>query len=98
MRKITQNSINAFLLGQEFDQSNTKVTVYNSVSKLYLFGNLIAIKNLKTGIISITNAGWTSNTTKERLNAIPNVNIIQKDYLWYLNGKFWDGKLIEVNS
>ena len=45
----------------------------------------------------IINAGWFSNTTKERLNALPNVHITQKNWVWYLNEKEWNGELIDIN-
>ena len=43
------------------------------------------------GILSISNAGWESNTTKERLNGLPGVSIRQKNWSWFLNGEEWDG-------
>jgi hypothetical protein len=42
-------------------------------------------------VLQISNAGWASNTTKERLNGIPGVHIKQKNWTWYLNGQEWDG-------
>lgn len=45
----------------------------------------------------ITNAGWKSNTTKERLNGLPNVSIQQKKGEWFLNGTAWNGEWIKVN-
>ena len=41
---------------------------------------------------------WFTPTTKERLNALPDVNIVQRNFKWYLNGnlKPWDGKKIDV--
>lgn len=47
--------------------------------------------------VFITNAGWQSNVTKERLNGLHNVSICQKKGVWYLNGQQWDGKLIKVS-
>ena len=47
-------------------------------------------------MIQSTNCGWFSNTTKERLNGLPNVNIYQKNFEWFLNGKKWDGNLIDI--
>jgi hypothetical protein len=35
-------------------------------------------------------------TTKERLNGFNMVDIVQKDFEWYLNGELWDGSLIKV--
>jgi len=97
MRQITQESVSAFLNNQSFRSGNMKVSPSNNKNYLYLHDNIIAIKDINTGAISITNAGWQSNTTKERLNALPNVSIYQKKGVWYLNGKVWDGKLIDVN-
>ena len=105
MRKITQNSVNAFLVGNEFNQASMSVRLNSEanqwekndlISSLYLHGNLIATKNHVTNEIWITNAGWFSNTTKERLNAIPGVSIYQKNWIWYLNDKEWDGKLTKI--
>ena len=56
---------------------------------LYLHGNEIA-RHVDGGF-TITNAGWFSSTTKERLNGLPDVNISQKAGTWFLNGKEWDG-------
>lgn len=95
MRKITQNSVYAFLNNQSFRENNTKVSPSNGKNYLYLHDNIIAIKDKQTEI-SITNAGWFSNTTKERLNALPNVSIKQVKGVWFLNGKEWDGNLIEI--
>ncbi len=66
-------------------------------AKLLLFNNEIAYRyNDPENTLSITNAGWKSATTRKRLNAIPNVNILQSKGIWYLNGKEWDGKLIDI--
>lgn len=98
MRKVTQNSVNAFMNAQQFREGNTTVEVKENVTILKLHNNPIAYKyNDPEKTLSITNAGWQSNTTKERLNAIPNVSIQQKKGVWYLNNKEWDGKLIDIN-
>ena len=100
MRKITRDSINAFLNFKNFKRGNTEVKVcqtgLGTQSTLYLHGNDIAIKN-RTGV-KIRNAGWFTNTTKERLNGLPCVNIVQKDFEWYLNGELWEGDLVLVNT
>lgn len=96
MRKISQESVNAFLNNQSYRSGNTKVSPSNGKNYLYLHDNIIAIKDKETDEIQITNAGWESNTTKERLNTIPNVNIRQIKGVWYLNGNKWDGKLIDI--
>lgn len=92
MRKITQESIEAFYANEDFKKSNTQVMTGGTNVDLFLFGNLIASKNVRTGELSITNAGWQSNTTKERLNGLNGVHISQKKGIWYLNGEAWNGK------
>lgn len=61
----------------------------------FLHSNLIAKVSIDG--LFITNAGWESNTTKERLNGINGVSIQQKKGVWYLNGTEWNGELIKVN-
>lgn len=88
MRVITKNIVSAFLNRTNKASGNTTT---NGTS-LFLHGNEIA-RHTPQGL-QITNAGWFSNTTKERLNALPNVSICQKKGVWYLNGKEWDGKWV----
>lgn len=105
MRKVTQNAVNAFMCNSPFAQGNTTVTVVKGKTQLFLHGNLIAERNSK-GAISITNAGWFSNTTKERLNGVLNmvgIRLQQKKRTWYLIGDIpkgpvrqWDGKMIKI--
>jgi hypothetical protein len=90
-RKVTNSIVSAFISGNELKVSNSKT----DGKSLYLFGNKIAEKR-KDGLY-ITNAGWNSNTTKERLNALPNVSICQKKHVWYLNDKEWDGSWTKVS-
>jgi|TARA_R110002012_G_C11307963_1_gene574202 hypothetical protein len=98
MRKITEESINAFMNAEKFNKQNMSVEVLPNVTILKLHGNAIAYRyNDPKKTLSITNCGWESNTTKERLNALPNVNIVQKNWVWYLNGKEWNGELIDIN-
>ena len=103
MRRVTQNSVNAFMRDQNYAEGNTTVrTAVESgggeyYTEMYLHGNRIARKlmNQEAGI-QITNCGYSTNVTKERLNGLPGVNIVQKNCEWYLNGKEWNGELIEV--
>lgn len=97
MRQITKKACTAFMNAVKFKSSNTKVEVLPNVTILKLFGNAIAYRYNDTDrTLSITNAGWMSNTTKERLNGIDGVHIQQKAGEWYLNGNIWDGKLIDI--
>jgi hypothetical protein len=98
MRNITIESINAFLSAKKFKKSNMQVEVFPNVTVLKYQGNEIAYRyNDPKKTLSITNCGWFSNTTKERLNGLPNVSIQQKNFIWYLNGNEWNGNLININ-
>lgn len=78
MRAIIQQAAQAFNANVAFRNSNTCVIIEGSKTNLYLHGNLIATKS--DGETEITNAGWFSNTTKERLNGLPNVSISQRGF------------------
>tara|TARA_R100001015_G_C4590814_1_gene146315 strand:+ start:443 stop:742 length:300 start_codon:yes stop_codon:yes gene_type:complete len=99
MRKITQEACFAFeyAYADNFNKSNTRVVRSNEVAaEMYLHGNLIAYSN-ETGIY-ISNAGYKTNTTKERLNGLTGVHIEQKDFVWYLNGEAWNGDWIRIGD
>lgn len=106
MRQITRDSVNAFRNKRNFKRQNMSVQYLPNLdaSKMYLHGNLIAIYKHNTGELAITNAGWCSVTTKERLNGIIDSmtygvkGIYQKDWQWYLNGNTWDGNLTVISS
>jgi hypothetical protein len=89
-KKITQESVSAFLDCRPFNKSNMEVTREGTIYYLKLYGNKIAALEAD-GRMWISNAGWKSNTTKERLNGLPGVSVNQKDWDWYLNGQLWDG-------
>ena len=93
MRQITQDSVNAFMQDKEFKKQNMRVDIIRGFATgLYLHNNLIAIRyHAEPKELYISNCGWATPTTKERLNALPNVSIQQKDFVWYLNGKEWNG-------
>ena len=95
MRKITKESIEAFLSRQNFTKSNMKVRNMDGKTYLKLHNNIIAILH-SDNTLMITDAGWSSNTTKDRLNGLPNVSIYQKNWQWYLNGEKWNGNMIEI--
>jgi hypothetical protein len=102
MKKITQNTINAFLNDDQIKIDNTQVIVNANFgdprTELYLFDNLIAQKRIGAKTIQITNADWKSKTTKERLNALPGVSICQKKGDWFLNGTKWEGDWITIQN
>lgn len=85
MRKISKESVSAFLNGKSFCKGNMSVHVRDENVSLNLHGNTIAEK--RGNHIYISNARWTTNTTKERLNALlSELNkgyIFQKQRIWY---------------
>ena len=95
MRKITQESVDKFLSREPFKKSNMEVDQCFGQYRLKLHGNVIAVLD-GFNMLSISNAGWESNTTKERLNGLPHVRINQKKFQWYLNGNEWNGEWTRV--
>jgi hypothetical protein len=94
MRNITHESTSAFMTGEKYNSGNTNVSIYGETIHLYLHGHLIAKKDSKG--IKISNAGYFTNVTKERLNGIPGVSIAQRKGIWYLNGEQWNGEWITI--
>lgn len=86
MREITSEAKFYFDSNKKFKKSNTEVKVTEDLTALYLFNNLIAIKDRETNEIKFTLAGWNSVTTRERLKAI-GVQISSKQWTPYYNGK-----------
>lgn len=97
MKKITNESVNAFMNGKNFKKQNMEVRNTENMIRLYLHGNMIAWYHKGHTSFYISNCGWKSNTTKERLNSLPKVYIQQKQGVWYLNGETWDGQTKEIN-
>ena len=95
MRKITQEAVDKFLSREPFKKSNMEVDQCYGQYRLKLHGNIIAVLD-EFNMLSISNAGWESNTTKERLNGLPHVRINQKKFQWYLNGNEWNGEWTRV--
>ena len=87
MRQITKEAVDAFLNGYYYKKSNMEVTC----GEMYLHGHKIAWLDIN-GQLWVSNCGYQTNTTKERLNGLPSVNIRQINFTWYLNGKEWDGR------
>ena len=73
---------------KNWKSGNTEVITNDTVSNVYLHGNLIA--TVTDTDMTIFDGGWQSNTTKSRLNAlcdefcISGERVFQKDFLWYV--------------
>ena len=90
MRKVSREVITAFLKGETRKVDNT----YSHGGFLYLYGNQIA-SNVN-GAIRIFDGGFSSATTKERLNALLTLMndsgkyemvadcIYQKNFQWFI--------------
>ena len=90
MRKITQNTVNAFYNKKHFVSGSNMVTNRDSVTTMYLHGNAIATDSEKQGL-RVSTAGWDTSTTKERLNGLNGVNVRTIKGELHLNGEKWDG-------
>lgn len=90
MRKITSEAVSKFLSRETFKKSNMEVDEGYGQFRLKLHGNVIATLD-ELGVLTVSNAGWPTNTTKERLNGIPGVRVHQQNWTWFLNGQEWDG-------
>ena len=98
MRKIEQAMITAVANGRDWRSGNTEVVNDGPVVTIKLHGNVIAW--LQSGMMFVTPAGWTTSTTKSRLNALlrqftNGASIYQKDFEWFLNA---NGETREVFS
>lgn len=97
MKKVTKAAVSAFVKGENFNSANTQVLVWGNEVVLKLHKNVIAMRLINERTFKIRNANWFSNTTKERLNGLPNVTIQQKNFEWFLNSEKWDGKWAEIH-
>lgn len=92
MRKITREIVEHFRNGRAIKIGNSRT----NGQALYLHDNKIA--EYINGELWVTNAGWQTNTTKERLNGLPDVRIQQIRGTWYLNDIAWTGQWVKVSE
>ena len=95
MRKITEESINAFYSKKRFRKRNMEVYVGEFTTQLRLHGHTIAILH-DSDLLEITTCGYNTNTTRDRLSALKGVTVRTKLGQLYLNNKEWDGKLTQL--
>ena len=95
----------------DWSSSNTQVS-YNDLtncSEVRLHGHSIATFDHNLKAVKISSCGWTTNTTKSRLNAILDevkygCKVFQKNWNWFVSynnqtTSFWDGMiLIDADS
>ena len=96
MRKITRQSIKAFEQGIPFKKANMEVKISGVSKELFLHGNLIA-KKCDNNKLWVSCGGYRkSMTTKERLNGLSGVSVVQRAGVWYLNGQAWNGDMVNI--
>ena len=92
MRKIEQQMNRAIVNKNDWANSNTQVN-YNSntnCSSIYLHGHLICTFCHETLAVKLDSCGYTTNTTKSRLNALLEevkwgCKVFQKNFDWFVN-------------
>ena len=90
----------------DWSLSNTRVE-YNentNCSSVYLHGHQIATFDHNLKAVKLSSCGYTTNTTKSRLNAILQevkygCSIFQKNFDWFVSyhgqtESFWDGMIL----
>ena len=109
MRKIEQQMNRAIANRTNWAGSNTTVTFNDSTncSNVFLHGHNIATVDHTTNCVKLSSCGWTTNTTKSRLNAILSevkygCSVFQKQWNWYVSFRnqtadFVDGMIL-INS
>ena len=106
MRKLEKQMNFALSNKSDWRGSNT-VVEYNSTtncSSVYLHGHQIATFDHDTLALKLSSCGWTTNTTKSRLNAILDevkygAKVFQKNWNWFVSYKgtttdFIDGMIL----
>jgi len=70
MRKITKEAVDKFLSRETFKKSNMEVDQGYGQFRLKLHGNVIATLD-ELGVLTVSNAGWATNTTKRKIEWYP---------------------------
>ena len=90
----------------DWSSSNTRVEYNNlsNCSSIYLHGHQIATVDHNLKAVKLSSCGYTTNTTKSRLNAILDevkygCRVFQKQWDWFVSynnqtASFWDGMIL----
>ena len=92
MRKIERQMNMAITHKTDWSSSNTRVEFNDSTncSSVFLHGHRIATVCHETKAVKVDSCGWTTNTTKSRLNAILSevkygCSVFQKNFDWFVS-------------
>ena len=106
MRKIERQMNFAISNKADWSSSNTTVSFNSNTncSSVRLHGHLIATFDHNLKALKIDSCGYTTNTTKSRLNAILDevkwgCKVFQKNFDWFVSyndqvASFWDGMIL----
>jgi hypothetical protein len=89
MRKIERDMLEALTWGRDMHKANTSVqhNPEDGSAVVRLHGNCIARFDYLHRHVSLYDGGWTSNTTKSRLNALASAygvqGVYQKNWEWF---------------
>lgn len=108
MRKVTIKAAQALKNMEKMTSGNTRVSIESrsmgddsqKVAVLYLHDNQIAM--FDGSLLTLSDAGWQTVTTKERLNGVLDTfnlagGITQKNYNWYFVVTHWESLEDESN-
>ena len=94
MRKIERQMLQAIVDDRShWSKDNTRVELEDGITSIYLHGHKIAEYKGSDSSLKVNNCGYTTNTTKSRLNVLidfvkgcdPKQNgIFQKNWEWYI--------------
>ena len=93
MRKVTKETVEAFLAGYSRTVGNTTT----DGKTLFLHGNKIAEK-MPDGSIHATLAGWGSPTTRERLNGLCELLGLGRPFSQKRYGQYYGQRSVGVNE
>lgn len=82
MTIIETEMLRAFVDERDWRMRNTRVKVDAYSVRVYLHNNLICVKDRSNGAVYYSHAGWMTQTTKSRLNAL-GAYIYQRHGVWY---------------
>ena len=101
MRKIEREMIQAIIDRRDWHKANTSVDITPMYAEISLHGHLIAKYNLSNMDLIISHCGWTTNTTKSRLNSLCSFvtgkcAVFQKNFEWFLTKS--NGETVEFGD
>ncbi len=91
MRQVTERIAAAFASHETLRVGNTRT----DGEHVWLHGNMI-VKRAEDGQVLVSNAGWYSNTTRERLSAF--CNVYQKNFRWFIAGQEYEGGWVAART